>query len=124
MKLVLKYVGYIMSIASAIAFVGGIAYAIGVWVSDKNYKAAKTEKLETLVQAVINTQAEQSLKIDSLYNGQQRILDRVGRITISQTNLKAYMIDQAATKQDVIDVMNIFNEEVKKNFGTDMLMTR
>jgi hypothetical protein len=37
--------------------------------------------------------------------------DRISKLTTSQNNLKAYMMEKAATKQDVIDILNIFEKK-------------
>lgn len=54
-------------------------------------------------------------KIDSLFTVTDLVSKDVKRIKVSQDSLRSYFIRKAATKQDMKDIMNIFDISQKKN---------
>ena len=113
MKIILKYIGYFLSV---VGFAGVIwKVAITVNGNDNNITSLKSDVKD--IKEIVMPLKEQNDSIIFKVEILDRKVERVGR---SQEALKGKFIqhmrnDSSVTKQDIIDLMN--DLEVKKNNG-------
>jgi uncharacterized protein YqeY len=114
LKLILKYIGYFMAVASAVSLIGGIAWAVSSWVGKQEDKANKTGDLEVIVNRVSEKQDSVLFYINTmrrdvtgLKRGQAAI---VNSFALHLTN------DKSVTKEDLLEFLQQFEQKsLKKN---------
>jgi hypothetical protein len=67
------------------------------------------------IDKLIESDSVKTLRDNTLINGFNELSGKVDRSDKTLSNLKAYMVNTAATKQDLKDIYNIFDQELKKN---------
>lgn len=123
---ILSYWKQITGVITGTAAVITIVWGLAVKHAQKNIKETSIETtvndLSKQVNTLIISQGEfQSAVLDSISNisqGQKEQGRAIYDLTQSNTNLKNYMIKNALTKDDVIEVLDIW--DVKKNSGINM----
>lgn len=112
MKIVLKYIGYIMAV---------VGFATVIWKAAVyfNNKDTDTTVLKSDVSIIKQAMVSQGTKIDSLYFGQRKIMRKVERIEstgrIVKTQLGNHIIKTSNDKQDIINWFNATEEKKNSN---------
>jgi hypothetical protein len=121
-KTLMKYIGYFMGIVSAIAFVGGTAWAVSSWVGKQEDIANETGDLKIIVKNM-------DTKLDSIAVRQMRYNRKVDNYAAAHNALQKSVIlywRDNLTKTDsfmkYFEGLKMENYELKKNNEPSSLM--
>ena len=105
-SLVFKVVGW---------FVGTVAAVTIVWqlATYFNNTEHRTEKIEGKLEIIIDTQGVQQSQQDSILHNINKLNGNVRELTLSNDNLKGYMMRHSTTQEELLEVLDIW--ESKKN---------
>jgi hypothetical protein len=117
----------IMSIVGLLSFlIGALAWHASFTIkryNERQEQVATTEDINLLkdgFKVVVDSLSVFSSELRSTNNRLQGIDDNIRQLNTTNTNLKNYMMRTAATKEDVLDVIQIWNEAEKKKNGTGL----
>lgn len=118
-------IGKVITIAFSI--IGGAAGGIVIyngWIIDRHdteievaNKLEQITEIRSSFESVIDTLTTLSLDVREVARRQKNIQDEMIDLTQANDNLRAYMINKALDKDEVLDIIHIWEAEKKKISG-------
>ena len=122
-KVIMKIVGLLSFLIGALAWHAN--FTIKRY-NERQEQVATTEDINLLkdgLRVVVDSLSAFSSELRATNSRLQGIEDNMRQFNTTNTNLKNYMMRTAATKEDVLDVIQIWNDAEKKKNGIGLYPT-